>query len=84
VDEAMLQEMAMQGMMGPAGPPMGGGMPPAGPPPGDPMAGGGEGLVTIEVPEFALPMIAELLSSLIGGGPGAAAAEATAPMPPMM
>ena len=64
MEEDMIAEAALAQAMGGG---MGGGMPaPAAPPAGD-----GTGLVTIEVPEFALPYIAELLSSLTSGGGGA-------------
>lgn len=87
MDEEMMQMAAMEQALG------GGGMPPA--PmgaapmgaPADPMAAG-SAMVTIEVPEFALPYIAELLSSLIaaegGGAPMGGAPMGGAPMGPEM
>lgn len=69
MDEEMMQMAALQQAMGGD---MGGGMGEPGVPASGPMAppgGEGMGLVTIQVPEFALPMIAELLSSLTSNQP---------------
>jgi hypothetical protein len=62
MDEELLQQMAMGDMMG-GMPPMDPGM--------DPMAGGGSGMTTVEVPDFAVPAVMELIAILeeqISGG----------------
>lgn len=65
MDEELLQQMAMDDMMG--------GMPPMDPAMGmDPMmGGGGSGMTTVEVPDFAVPAVMELVAILeeqIAGG----------------
>lgn len=64
MDEELIQQMAMGDMMG-------GGMDPAMMMPEDPMAGGGSGMTTVEVPDFAVPAVMELIAILeeqIAGG----------------
>lgn len=65
MDEEMMQMAAMEQALG--GGPMSAPTAPPGQAPAAPAEG--TGTVTIEVPEFALPYIAELLSSLTGMGP---------------
>jgi hypothetical protein len=66
MDEELLQQMAMEDMMGGGGM---GGMPPMDPMM-DPAMAGGTGMTTIEVPDFAVPAVMELVAILeeqIGG-----------------
>lgn len=70
----MDEQMMMAAMEQAMAPGAGAGQMPAGAAPAAPS--GGEGLVTIQVPEFALPYIAEMLSSMMGAAGGGAPMDA--------